>query len=108
MDLIKWGIISTGNIAHSFAQDFEYINNGVVTAVASRSGEKAKKFASKYGIQKAYGACDELFADNEVDAVYIATPHNFHYKNTRDAIHSGKAVLCEKPITVNPQEWREL
>lgn len=108
MEYIKWGIISTGTIAHSFAQDFNFIDNGKVVAVASRSGKKAEDFAIQYNITKAYGTYDELFADDEINAVYIATPHNFHFKNTLDALNFGKSVLCEKPITVNPQECREL
>ena len=108
MELIKWGIISTGNIAHSFTQDFKFTNNGKIMAVASRSKEKASRFASQYNIPKAYGKYDELFKDNEIDAIYVATPHNFHFDNTSNALKTGKAVLCEKPITVNPKECQEL
>ncbi len=108
MESIKWGIISTGNIAHSFTQDFKFVNNGELVAVASRSKEKATQFANQYNIPKAYGDYDNLFEDDEIDAIYVATPHNFHFDNSSNALKAGKAVLCEKPITVNPQECRDL
>lgn len=108
MKTINWGILSTGNIAHSFAQDFRYVKGGKITAVASRSLDKADAFAKKYKIEKAYGSYEQLLSDPKIDAVYIATPHNFHFQNTSDALKKGKAVLCEKPITINPGECRKL
>ena len=108
MKKIKWGIISTGNIANSFARDFKYVQNGEIHAVASRSKEKAREFAVRYGINNAYGSYEDLFLDKEIDAVYVATPHNFHLDNAAKAMKSGKAVLCEKPITINSQELSQL
>lgn len=108
MSIINWGIIATGNIAHSFASDFKYSHGGRLLAVASRSISKATDFCEKYKIKKAYGSYEELFSDPEIDAVYIATPHNAHFKNASDALKSGKAVLCEKPITINPSECQQL
>ena len=108
MDKIRWGILATGNIAHSFAKDFEYVKNGILTAVASRSMEKARSFARQYGIGRAYGNYEELYADQDIDAVYIATPHTLHFQNSSDALQAGKAVLCEKPLTVSAGECRKL
>ena len=108
MKKIRWGIISTGNIANSFAKDFKYVKTGELHAVASRSLEKADEFAEKYSIPKSYGSYKELYEDKELDAIYVATPHNFHLKNASDALRTGKAVLCEKPITLNPEECRQL
>jgi predicted dehydrogenase len=108
MKKVRWGIVGPGNIAHSFAHDFQFTKYGELKAVASRSLTRAQKFANKYNIPKAYGSYDELYADEEIDIVYVATPHTFHYENSVDAINSGKAVLCEKPITVNPQECDKL
>ena len=108
MKIIKWGIISTGNIAHSFAKDFVYSHGGKVHAVASRSLNKAKDFANKFNIENAYGSYDELFNDPEIDIVYIGTPHNFHFLNATEAIKKRKAVLCEKPITTNPHDCKTL
>lgn len=82
--------------------------NGVVQAVAARDGAAAQAFADQYGIATAHEGYAALFADPDVDAVYIATPHTFHLANSADALRSGKAVLCEKPITVNAAECRQL
>ena len=108
MKKISWGIVSTGNIANSFAKDFKYVHTGELHAVASRSLEKADEFANKYSIPKSYGSYKELYEDREIDAIYVATPHNFHFKNASDALLAGKAVLCEKPITVNTVECKQL
>ncbi|MFY0606671.1 MAG: Gfo/Idh/MocA family oxidoreductase [Cyclobacteriaceae bacterium] len=101
MKKIRWGIISTGNIANQFASDFQYSQLGVLEAVASRNQEKADKFAQSYGIGKAYASYQDLFNDPDIDAVYVATPHNLHFQNCKDAILQGKAVLSEKPITTS-------
>lgn len=108
MKKIRWGIISTGNIANSFAKDFKYVTAGKLQAVASRSLDKADEFAKRYSIPKAYGSYEELYEDKELDAIYVATPHNFHLINATDALRAGKAVLCEKPITLNPEECGQL
>jgi predicted dehydrogenase len=105
---IRWGIVSTGRIAHQFAQDFDFVENGELRAVSSRSQESADRFAVQYKIPRAYSSYKEMLEDENVDAVYIATPHNHHFQNSADAITAGKAVLCEKPLTVNAQECREL
>lgn len=108
MRKINWGIVGTGNIAHSFAKDFLYVNNGKLVAVASRSLDKAQGFADEFNISKAFGSYAEMYNSSEIDAVYIATPHNMHFQNSSDAMKAGKAVLCEKPITINPNECRRL
>jgi predicted dehydrogenase len=108
MKKVKWGIVGPGNIAHSFAHDFLFAKYGELQAVASRSLARAQNFANKYGIPRAYGSYSELYADKEIDIVYVATPHTFHHENSADAINSGKAVLCEKPITVNLEECDSL
>jgi len=101
---VRWGIVSTGRIAHSFASDFEYVKNGKLTAVASRNSSTAAAFASEYDIANVYGSYRELFESDQVDAVYIATPHTLHLMNILNALDAGKAVLCEKPFTVNSLE----
>ncbi|MDO7907642.1 Gfo/Idh/MocA family oxidoreductase [Paenibacillus sp. JX-17] len=105
---IKWGIISTGGIAQKFAADLAYTSNGECYAVGSRTIESAAKFAEKNGIPKAYGSYEELVSDPEVDAVYIGTPHPYHKVNVMTALRAGKAVLCEKPFTVNSGELEEI
>jgi predicted dehydrogenase len=107
-DTVRWGIISTARIARQFARDFAHAEGGELLAVASRTLEKAQDFADQYEIPRAYARYEDLLADPEIDAVYIATPHTLHYPNSLDAIKAGKAVLCEKPLTINPEDARSL
>ena len=107
-DTIRWGIVSTGRIAHQFAQDFEFVTNGQLHAISSRSQDSADRFAAKHKIPRAYPSYHAMLEDDDIDAVYIATPHNNHFENTVDAMSAGKAVLCEKPFTVNTGECEEL
>ncbi len=108
MRKVKWGIIGTGRIAGEFASDFQFVDNAELVAVASRSQSSADEFATRFGLVKAYDSYEKLYADPEIDAIYVATPHNFHFENSKAALTAGKAVLCEKPITVNPQDFEEL
>lgn len=108
MEKVRWGIVSTGRITHQFVRDFKFVPNGEVVAVASRSQESADAFARQYGIPRAYEGYERLLEDDEVDAVYVATPHTMHFQNTADAIAAEKHVLCEKPFTINPMESQEL
>ena len=108
MSKVRWGIVSTGRITHQFVQDFAYVPNGEVVAVASRSLESANEFAGEYGIPRAYADYAQMLEDPDVDAVYVATPHTLHYQNTIDAIQARKHVLCEKPFTVGVREARNL
>jgi dihydrodiol dehydrogenase / D-xylose 1-dehydrogenase (NADP) len=108
MKTVNWGIVGTGNIASSFARDFAFTTGGKITAVASRNMESAGKFCDRFAIEKAYGSYDELFEDQSIDIVYIATPHHVHYQNAADAMKSGKAVLCEKPITTCANDCKKL
>ncbi|WP_313639999.1 Gfo/Idh/MocA family oxidoreductase [Paenibacillus sp.] len=105
---VKWGILSTGWIAHQFVIDLVHASNGVAYAVGSRSQESADKFARDHGVPHAYATYEELVNDPNVDAVYIGTPHPFHKENALLALRAGKAVLCEKPFTVNSGELEEI
>ncbi|MDJ0748214.1 MAG: Gfo/Idh/MocA family oxidoreductase [Woeseiaceae bacterium] len=105
---IRWGIIGAGRIAHTFAQDMPAAGNGIIQAVAARRGEAAESFAAQYGIATAHEGYDALYTDVNVDAVYVATPHSFHLQHAGDALRAGKAVLCEKPITINANECQQL
>ena len=107
-DKVRWGILSTGRITHQFVQDFSFVPNGEVVAVASRSKDSADAFAARYDIPRAYADYRSLLEDSDVDAVYIATPHTLHYQNALDAIEARKHVLCEKPFTVGSEESRRL
>lgn len=106
--IIRWGIMGTGWIAEQFAADLTYVGNGVRAAVGSRTQGSAEQFAAKFNIPRAYGSYEELANDPEIDAIYVATPHPFHRDNVITALQGGKAVLCEKPITVNSRELEEI
>jgi len=108
MAKLRWGILGTGRIARSFARDMRFVAAGEVTAVASRHAASAAEFAQVHGIRRTHLGAESLFADPEVDAVYIATPHAHHLANSSDALRAGKAVLCEKPLTLNAAECRAL
>ncbi len=108
METVRWGIVSTAHIATSFVADAAHAPTADIVAVASRSEDRADSFARGHGIPRAYGSYDALFADPEIDAVYVATPHTLHAQNAADALRAGKAVLCEKPLTVSPDEARAL
>ncbi len=101
---INWGIIGPGSIAHKFAQDLLLVENAVPFAVASRDAAKASEFARKYNFRKHYPAYEQLVADPNVDVVYVASPHAFHFHHTMLCLNNGKAVLCEKPFGMNSHE----
>src|SRR4051812_45944012 len=105
---VKWGILGTGWIADQFAKDLAYVSNGECLAVGSRTVESANTFAERYSIPRVYGSYDELVNDPEVDVIYVATPHPFHRENVMQCLRAGKAVLCEKPFTVNSSELEEI
>jgi predicted dehydrogenase len=108
MDVVRWGIVATGNISRAFTRDVASLGEARVTAVASRSQENAEKFGAEFGIPNRYGEYAALVADPEVDVVYIGTPHPQHYAIARAALQAGKAVLCEKPVTMNARQARDL
>lgn len=106
--IIKWGILGTGGIASAFARDLNFAKNTEKLAVGSRTKESAEKFAMEHGISRAYGSYEELVQDIDVDAIYVATPHPFHKDNVLACLRAGKAVLCEKPFTINSGELEEI
>ena len=105
---VTWGILGPGIIAHEFVQDFQHVESAIVGAVASRSKERAKDFANQHAIPSYYEGYEALYSDPSIDCIYIATPHNFHFAQTLEAMNAGKAVFCEKPITVNVEECQAL
>ena len=94
---IKWGILGTGGIAHEFAADVRSHTEMKISAVGSRSLEKAKEFDKEI---HPFGSYEELVT-SDVDAIYVATPHQVHAENTILALNAGKPVLCEKPFAIN-------
>ncbi|MCR9155058.1 MAG: Gfo/Idh/MocA family oxidoreductase [Bacteroidetes bacterium] len=105
---IKWAILGLGKIASKMAQDLQLSHRSQLWAVASRSSDKAQNFAQQFGAAKYYSSYSELCTDPDVDIVYIATPHAFHYEHSLLALRNGKAVLCEKPIGMNRKEVEAL
>ena len=102
------GIIGTGGIAHKMARTLAGMNGVSCGAAASRTLEKARKFADEFGIEKAYGSYEELAADDSIDLIYIATPHSEHLANARLCISHHKPVLVEKAFTANAGQAEEL
>lgn len=107
---IRWGVIGLGYMAETFSCAIDGNKNGVVYAVASRSLDKAKTFASHHGKCKAYGSYEVMVNDKELhlDVVYIATPVNYHYEHVKLCLEAGLNVLCEKPITSTLEQFEEL
>ena len=108
MNSVRWGVVSAGRISHTFVKDAVLVESAEVVAVAARNKQSAREFADQYGILTAYEGYDTLFADPQVDAVYISTPHTHHFAHTKAALEAGKHVLCEKPFTVSSQQCEEL
>lgn len=98
---INWGILATGAIARAFADALPDSRTGVLKAVASRSQSKADEFAAKYGNVRAHGSYQTLVDDEDIDAIYIATPHPQHLEWAIKAARAGKHILVEKPIGLN-------
>lgn len=108
MKNIKWGILGCGVIAQKFAHALQQTEGATLYAAAARDGERASVFARQWGFEKAVEGYRALVADPEVDIVYIATPHSYHYAHTILCLEAGKHVLCEKPFTVNTGQLRKL
>ena len=104
---LRWGILSTGGIARQFTGDLQLAGH-TVTAVGSRTQESADEFAALFRLPNAHGSYEALAADPEVDLVYVATPHPFHYANAALALEAGKHVLVEKPFTLNAVQAQRL
>jgi predicted dehydrogenase len=91
--MIRWGIVGPGAIAAGFADAMSMVDDGEITAVASRSIERAAAFGERFGIPTRYGDYAELAADPDVDVVYVATPHSRHEADALTALRAGKHVL---------------
>lgn len=102
----NWACIGCGHIADEMAKAMNKLNK-TFYSLASRTKANANAFAQKYGIDKVYDKIDEVFSDENVDIVYIATPHNSHIEYILKALNAGKHVLCEKAITLNANELKQ-
>ncbi len=106
--MTRWGILATGHIATKFVEDLRLLPDAEVVAVGSRSPEAARLFADRHGIPHAYGSWADLAADSGVDVVYVATPHAAHHEAAMTCLTAGRAVLCEKPFTLDLATSTEL
>jgi predicted dehydrogenase len=104
VEKVRWGILGTGAIARQFVQGLNSVPEAEVLAVGSRSRASAQEFADKRSIPRRHASYDDLASDPDVDVVYIATPHPLHAENATLCLRAGKAVLCEKPFSVNAAE----
>ncbi|WP_028650375.1 Gfo/Idh/MocA family protein [Nocardioides halotolerans] len=105
---LRWGVLGPGRIARTFARDLALVPGAELTAVGSRSLERASAFARELGFASAYGSYAELLADDAVDAVYVASPHALHVEHVTAALEAGKHVLCEKPLTLRAADAEQL
>ena len=105
---MRVGIIGTGWIAEKAAITLNGLTEVEASAIGSRSQETADAFAAKWNIPKAYGSYAELIADNEIDLVYVGTPHSHHFDVTKQALLAGKPCLVEKAFMANYRQAKEI
>jgi len=108
MKTIRWGILGTGYIAGRFASDLELVEGAELTAIGSRTVASAQQFADEYNVPNYFGSYEELAQCEDVDVIYIATPHTLHIENTLMCLNHNKAVLCEKPFAINSRDTEEM
>ena len=104
--MIKFGVIGSGWIAEEFVKGAKLVDGFIFSAMYSRTYEKGKSFAEKFGDVPVYTDIND-FAKSDIDAVYIASPNSLHYSQSKLMLENGKHVLCEKPITITPEEFIE-
>ncbi len=104
----KWGILAPGKMSAKFTKALMLLDNAELYAVGSRDHGRAKAFAGEFGFKKSYGSYEELAADKDVDVIYIASPHSFHFEHTMLCLKNRKAVLCEKAFALNRREVEEM
>jgi len=107
---LGWGFVATGGIARTVASDLRLLGADRLVAASSRDAARAQGFVGEFGADGAtgYGSVEDLVADPRVDVVYVATPHAQHIGPVRTALEAGKAVLCEKAMTLSRQDTAEL
>ncbi|GAA1837310.1 Gfo/Idh/MocA family protein [Agromyces salentinus] len=106
--VLRWGVVAPGGIAADFVHALHAYTDQRVVAVASRSPERAAEFARRHDIARSHGEYAHLYADPDVQIVYVAAPHSEHLRLSLDAIGAGKHVLIEKPIGLSADEARTI
>ena len=107
-DVIRWGVLGAGGIAHTVGPDIAATPGNEVAAVGARSTQRAAALAEQLGASRSYGSYDELVADPDLDVIYIATTHAQHHEQALLALRAGKPVLIEKAFTLNARQAREV
>ena len=107
-DTIRWGILGCGKIANKFASDLKLVKDAELKAVASRDLMKRQAFAKEHKPLLSFDSYSELVECADVDAIYVATPHGFHYEHVMLCLKNRKAVLCEKAFALNLAQAREM
>ena len=102
--ILKWGLLSTARINQAVIGPIRASKRNQLEAVASRSLEKARKYAREWNIPRAFGSYEEMLADPQIDVVYISLPNGLHAEWTIKAAQAGKHILCEKPLALSEQE----
>ena len=105
---IRWGILGCGRIARKFAADLRLVADAELTAIASRNKETLELFAKDFPCRHLHNSYESLAANNEVDVIYVATPHSHHYEHTILCLNHDKAVLCEKAFAINTRQAKEM
>ena len=108
MDHIHWGIYGPGSIANRFAAAMQIVPTASIRSVAGRTPAKAHDFAKRHGIAHTHPDLEALVADENIQAIYIATTHNAHCHAACTCLAAGKAVLCEKPLAMNAREAQQI
>ena len=108
MKEIRLGTIGSGVIVHSILDAVKATEGIALEAVYSRSAEKGAQLAAEYGAEKVYTKLEEMLADEAVNFVYVASPNSLHYAQVKQALESGKNVICEKPFCTKAAQVREL
>ena len=106
--MVNWGILGAGNIAHRFAASLQHHPDGDLVAISGRNAEKLAIFATQFGVGQVYLDHAALLTDPSINAIYLSLPHGLHREWALKALYAGKAVLCEKPATLNANEMREI
>jgi dihydrodiol dehydrogenase / D-xylose 1-dehydrogenase (NADP) len=106
--LLRWGIIGPGRIAEEFARAIHVVEDSQLQCVSGRSKTKVEAFARAHGAAQCFDSHHALLHSPNVDVIYIATSHRYHYELARDCLLAGKSVLCEKPLTVNAAQAQSL
>jgi predicted dehydrogenase len=106
--VLRWGLLGSGWIAERFIESVRAHTKQDIVAVGSRSKDRAEEFASRMALKRAYGDYQELVAANDLDVIYVATPHNMHHEGVSLALNAGKHVLVEKPIALNRAQALEM